>query len=338
MALLIHRVCLWVGILVYRYTGVTPAVSYQSMIRLFCITGGETNRNLAKQLSRPKVLFPDDGILPIASTEAFKTSLAILEEQGFIKYPALIPHAACDAITSHLLRCRGNYAADTIRPAALAANYYDRGHPLAAKFDISTIDLFACEDVQRFVCDHSLLALAQAYLDSGPVIDIVAAWWSTSTEYGPDSTAAQLFHFDMDRPRWLKAFLYLTDVPTTSGPHVFIPTTHRDRGIPRELLQRGYRRLSDEDVARAFPKASWIEATGPKGTVIIEDTRGLHKGKQLQFGDRLVLQIEYASSLFGASRPVIRYPERGAAILEQNIERFPTVFEAFAKSSDSSLT
>ena len=33
--------------------------------------------------------------------------------------------------------------------------------------------------------------------------------------------------------------------------------------------------------------------------MIVEDTRGLHKGKHVENGDRLVFQLQYTSSLFG---------------------------------------
>ena len=38
-----------------------------------------------------------------------------------------------------------------------------------------------------------------------------------------DEHAAQMFHFDMDRPKWLKFFIYINDVNEKNGPHFFIP-------------------------------------------------------------------------------------------------------------------
>ena len=42
-----------------------------------------------------------------------------------------------------------------------------------------------------------------------------------------DSEAAQMFHFDLDRIKWLKFFIYLTDVKINSGPHVYVSGTHK---------------------------------------------------------------------------------------------------------------
>ena len=33
--------------------------------------------------------------------------------------------------------------------------------------------------------------------------------------------------------------------------------------------------------------------------MIVEDTRGLHKGKHVEKGDRLIFQLQFTSSLFG---------------------------------------
>ena len=47
------------------------------------------------------------------------------------------------------------------------------------------------------------------------------------------------------------------------------------------------------------------ELTGPAGTVMAVDTADLHKGQPPVSGDRCVLQVEFATSLFGAT---IDYP------------------------------
>jgi len=103
----------------------------------------------------------------------------------------------------------------------------------------------------------------------------------------------------MERLRWVKFFFYLTDVNAESGPHVFVPESHLDHGLPFRLRSKGYTRLEDSQVENVFPKASWKVFTGPIGSMIVEDTRGLHKGKHVENGDRLVFQLQFTSSLFG---------------------------------------
>jgi hypothetical protein len=67
------------------------------------------------------------------------------------------------------------------------------------------------------------------------------------------------------------------------------------------MLRRGYVRLSDEEVLTHYGADRQIEFTAPRGTLIVEDTRGLHKGKAVRDRARLILQLQFSNSLFGAS-------------------------------------
>jgi hypothetical protein len=52
-----------------------------------------------------------------------------------------------------------------------------------------------------------------------------------------------------------------------------------------------------------------MQFIAPKGTIIIEDTRGLHKGNPVQPGgnSRLMLQLQFSNSLFGGSTPTAKF-------------------------------
>src|SRR5205085_1235372 len=127
-----------------------------------------------------------------------------------------------------------------------------------------------------------------------PVQDMVAMWWSAAAASAPSAAAAQLFHFDLDRLRFLKVFVYVTGVDDETGPHAFVRGSHRD--LPRKF--RTDRRYDDAEVESAFD-GTVATIAGPRGTMFCADTRGLHKGLPLARGYRLVFQMEYATSLFG---------------------------------------
>jgi hypothetical protein len=59
--------------------------------------------------------------------------------------------------------------------------------------------------------------------------------------------------------------------------------------------------------------------------VFLADTRGLHRGLNLQRGHRLVFQMEYACSLFGApvSRALLPAPPRE---LSEAMHSFPAAY------------
>src|SRR6185437_17098348 len=85
--------------------------------------------------------------------------------------------------------------------------------------------------------------------------------------------------------------------------HSFVRGSHRTGGIPSALLSKGYARLTDEDVARHYARTDVMEFLAPRGTVLAEDTRGLHKGLPVRRGDRLMLQLQFSNSLFGGYYP-----------------------------------
>jgi hypothetical protein len=133
-------------------------------------------------------------------------------------------------------------------------------------------------------------------------------WWSAALGRGASSAAAQQFHFDLDRLRFVKLFVYLSDVDERTGPHVYVRGSHRLK--PAHLRRDG--RHADEVVEQAYPgRAEPI--TGDRGSMFLADTLGLHKGLELVDGHRLVFQLEWATSLFGApfTRPSITHAVPG---------------------------
>jgi ectoine hydroxylase-related dioxygenase (phytanoyl-CoA dioxygenase family) len=151
------------------------------------------------------------------------------------------------------------------------------------------------------------------------VLDTVNMWWTTAFGTRPDSSAAQLWHFDMDRLRWIKFFVYLTDVTLESGPHCFVAGSHRTGGIPQDLRDLGYARITDDVVDRHYPREAIKEFVAPRGSILAEDTRGLHKGKPAIKGDRLMLEFEFSNSLFGGN-PV--HAARLTEFRDAQFERF----------------
>jgi hypothetical protein len=191
------------------------------------------------------------------------------------------------------------------------------------------VDLLKNTDVQSLIADLSLAAVAQDYLGARPVIDVLSMWWLTDFAERPDSQAAQFFHFDMDRPKWVKIFIYLTDVQASTGPHSFVAGSHKTGGIPQHFLDKGYARLADEEVRNAYPESSIREIVAPRGTILAEDTRGLHKGKHIVKGDRLMLQIQYSNCLFGGDYPRISFQEKIIPALRESVSRFPRLYSAY---------
>ena len=147
----------------------------------------------------------------------------------------------------------------------------------------------------------------------------------------PSSEAAQLFHFDMDRLKFIKFFIYLTDVDEEHGPHVYVARSH----VRKPSLVRRDGRIVDEEILSAYGADAIVEITGPQGTILAVDTRGFHKGRAPEAGDRLMFQVEYANSLFGVPYNRICVGRDWSEAALEQLHDHPAVFERFEQASSA---
>lgn len=320
-----------IGFFAYLVSQKTYSFAYQSFVNLFCATRGYSNDVLSFLIGlfkKPVKFVNADGVLGRMSDSAWRESIVKdLRERGYHVFEKPLPDALCETLlkfaTTQPCKTRLMDGQKLGQPTDVV---YHRGSPRAVRYDFNIQDLLQNLDIQTLLSDMSFASVAQDYLGARPVIDVMGMWWHTDFSDVPDSEAAQYFHFDMDRPKWLKFFIYLTDVETTNGPHSFVAGSHKTRGIPANLLRKGYARLTDKEIAENFDKSNVIEFNAPRGTIIAEDTRGLHKGKHLSKGDRLVLQLQFSNSLFGGFYPKATFSSQISETLKQNVKLYPWLY------------
>jgi hypothetical protein len=128
--------------------------------------------------------------------------------------------------------------------------------------------------------DERLLRCVEAYL--GMVPYMVEAYVRRNFP-APYRSMNHFWHRDMNSHYLLKAFFFLTDCRIESGPHEFIRGTHRQFDV-----LNGKRYYDDEEVDRLFPPGSprRLISEVKAGTLIIEDTRGLHRARMPDAGYR----------------------------------------------------
>lgn len=93
------------------------------------------------------------------------------------------------------------------------------------------------------------------------------------------------FHKDNDESDSLQIFIYLIDIDDFCGPLVYVPGSNRyDIRSCRPRLSRDLGidandgRLSDEEVERAYPRATWVALHTPRGSIAAIHGNGIHKG------------------------------------------------------------
>lgn len=114
---------------------------------------------------------------------------------------------------------------------------------------------------------------------------------------------AQYFHWDNDFSKFLKLYIYLSDVDINSGPHVFVTGTHKQKNFKHKL----HRPYSDDDIYSTYTKVKSF--LGNKGSSFFVDSYGLHKGETPKKNNRIMLNIHYGKGklLYSACDKFIKY-------------------------------
>jgi hypothetical protein len=314
----------WYGVRTQRNSGRTPWASYFAFRQLYSQTKGEFTRRKALELRKPPVqLKSAEGVLGQGQAWSQELGAAVegLRRDGYYIFSTRLPDEDCRQLQEFT---RGLPARLTPpRPNGQQHVTFDPDKPLAARYDFEEAQYLGHPVIQKLMCDESMMAVAQGYLEAAPINDLSAMWWSAP--FGnASSAAAQLFHFDLDRLQFLKIFFYLTDVGPDNGPHMYVRGSHRKR--PEVFFED--RRFPDSEVAGGFPAEDIREVHGPMGTIIAGDTTCLHKGKSLRAGSRLMFEIEFTVSLFGQAYETLNVP-REMTVLRQRIADYPAIFERF---------
>lgn len=143
-----------------------------------------------------------------------------------------------------------------------------------------------CPSVLEFINSSLVLDIVAEYLGCKPTLSSIGIRWSFPNANG--EADIQAFHRDPDDWRFLKLFVYLTDVDAATGPHVYVAGSHRVNG---RLSARPY---AAAEVEHRFGRDNLRTVVGPAGTAFLCDTYGIHRGAPPTVGPRLILQAQYS--------------------------------------------
>lgn len=157
---------------------------------------------------------------------------------------------------------------------------------------------FCNEDVIKSIAyDPYILNVVGGYLGCPPILVQTNMWHSFPGGWiSRLSGNGQAYHQDKEFVKFIKVFIYLTDVDISKGPHCYFVGSHHD-----EAIRFGYdysSRISDEQCYKIYGKSRERIVTGNKGTVIFGDTSAVHKGMPIISGHRAIFQLEYSSTLY----------------------------------------
>jgi hypothetical protein len=229
---------------------------------------------------------------------------ATLDREGILHLPSLLDDQALSEMRDYFA---ARPAADPYRPE-LGAFIGPEAAPSATHVAFFSNEIVVHAPHALEVANHPrILSAVSAVLGAKPTISYMTAWWSLPAGGAPEH--AELYHRDYDDLRFIKLFLYLTDVDDTNGPHAFVRGSHRSD----KLVERV--RFTEEDVAACFAPEDRLRMAGKAGTAFLENTFGLHRGIPPVSKPRLIFQVLYSLA------PYIGGPRKPLRSVAQDSER-----------------
>jgi hypothetical protein len=162
----------------------------------------------------------------------------------------------------------------------------DKTPPSVRMAEYGLQDILDCPHLLELANHPALLKLAGDYIGCKPTISAIGLRWSFPD--AGEGSGLQAFHRDCDDWRFIKVFVYLTDVDAGSGPHVYV------QGTQLEHCNMRLRTYSDSEIMQAYGANRVVSITGAAGFGFAVNTHGIHKGMLPTQRPRLLLQIQYS--------------------------------------------
>lgn len=149
----------------------------------------------------------------------------------------------------------------------------------------------------RACASRRMLDLANTYLELWSKLEYVDMWYSVPQPEEAARIASQRWHRDFNDKHLLKAFLYLVDVDEGTGPFQYVPGSapggrYADAWPWRPL---GENYPPENELEQRLPAEAFRTFTGPKGTLLLCNTAGFHRGGFATTAPRVLATATYSS-------------------------------------------
>jgi len=262
-----------------------PYTAYPHFGQSLALSMGE----IAPELAGPKV-------------DVYNANLHLLRTHGIAHLGRIFDAGQAAEIRGHLEGCPC-FAAHVATKSDGVPHTVQECAALGAQGSYRLADIVQAPHLIELANRDDILSLMETYLGCVPSIYSMNAFWTF-----PDRPALipglQTYHRDYDDFRFCTMFIFLTDTAPKDGAHLYARATHRAELIERQLKARApdsaakylealFAKLAAIDDAALAALAPQIETvSGPAGTVVLEDTFGLHKGEVPKV-PRLLAWIRY---------------------------------------------
>jgi ectoine hydroxylase-related dioxygenase (phytanoyl-CoA dioxygenase family) len=147
--------------------------------------------------------------------------------------------------------------------------------------------------IKKFHDDKLLQEIAEAYTKT-PIVNhmtLAAKLIYKSSNKGSGGG----WHRDSAHEQQFKSILYLSDVTIDNGPYQYLSRSHKLRNVLRSFKYEKEKRFRSGDLDKFVNEYRIpIETiTAKAGTLILTDTRGIHRGMPIEKGERYALTNYY---------------------------------------------
>ena len=255
---------------------------YQSYVRIYCLTNG----NISRLISNIKSLFwknknrkENSNYVNRINQDGYAILNNFLNENEIKEFYLFSKQNKC----SYKQNKNNEYV------------FYDKKKSLDPTYFYNKNDILKNNNILNIIRKIKELKIAENYFKFKPYLVDVNMWWSSKSNFN-DPKSAQEFHFDLDSIKWLKFFIYLTDVEANTGPHIYVKGTHKFK--KKELIKQGYVRIPERQIKLNYENQI-TTICEKKGTLIIGDTSCFHKGARPEISERLIFECTFSNDLFG---------------------------------------
>lgn len=176
----------------------------------------------------------------------------------------------------------GNIEDYTEQGITFGRNDFDSYEAAVSKFKPSTLKVYLTSMPQFFPMwlNEEILEIIESYLGFKPYLFEAYLRRNFHADY---KVMNHFWHRDINHRDYIvKVFFFFSDCELENGPHEYISGTIADQRLSGKMY------YSDDEVDELYPESSThrVRSIVKAGTVVIEDTRGLHRAVVPKQGHR----------------------------------------------------
>jgi hypothetical protein len=132
----------------------------------------------------------------------------------------------------------------------------------------------------RMAASDRLLDIVNTYLGMWTKLSYADQWYSPPRGSEADRVGSMRWHRDYNDQHLVKVFTYLVDVDEGTGPFEFVPGSAKDGPFVNEWPWQplGETYPPQDEFAQRIPADAMKTFTAPRGTMILCNTSGFHRG------------------------------------------------------------